>query len=444
MSSKTFKRFCKLSTYVKQKDAKFYDIFSDLCIEYVLRPVAGAKGVTLLFPEDPKYREEIITAAHSTDPNKAVDMIKAIIVKDFLPNPASFGSSVVNLLNQKIKVASFDDKGVELDNKLKLVIDKDFIPFGYRTNMAVYTIKGKGRIRIDGEVVKETSKPASASLKKMGGSAEYSSGSSTKKALQDFIAEKFCQEIGVVNNIYVKKVCLQLKYLSQDASIDKSKVVEFLGNDEFSDSYLLDMYCDAYFPNAFSTILTCLQTSMSEVNVKADKAKYIELKKSFASACKMSTSSDPSRLRNIKGPMDFRERVKTLYNDEERAAKDLFIVFCNINRDLWQTDSDAVNVFKNFAFLASNVYTECSGILSKEFDIARDLTLYGNLLKSDVFMFCPSQGLEAMAGKTSLAMPSSLPSPLDMQLYSLNWFINRPVNMVNGGNPEVGILLKDL
>jgi hypothetical protein len=434
-SNKTLKKFCKLSKYIEQADSDLYEVFDDLCIMHLLKPARGAAGITLLFPKEKAYRQKIVKAAYSGEPEIAVNMIKALILQDYYPNFASFGSKAINLLNQKLVVDSVSDKGIKLAGGLEITTDTKFVPMGYRENMAVYTLSGKGEMSLTNPVTSVEHKPL-----KSGGSIF---GSSVKASLHKILADTYVSEIGKVENVYVKKVYLQLKCLSES----KADMIKcFLGNDEFSDSYLLDMYCEAYQPDCLVSLVKCFTPNEFDDKVaKITKAMYVTMKETFVDPTGNDKDvKDPRRLDGIMSPMEIRMRVFQLYNDDkERIGKDLFIVFCNINRDLWNTDVDSIGAFKNFAYLAANVYTKCSDIVKQEFDIPRDLTLYGNLLKSDVFHYVP----QASFTSAPLPVPASLPSPLDISLYSLCGFINvMSVNNKTGGasDPTLSYLLGDL
>lgn len=431
-SNKTLKKFCKLSKYVEQSDPNFFEIFDDLCIMHLLKPARGASGITMLYPKEKTYRQKIINAAYSTNPEVAVNMIKALILQDFYPNLASFGGKAINLLNQKLQVESATDKSIKLTGGLELTPDTKFVPM-YRDNMAVYIISGKGELPLNSPTVSPEPKIA-----KMGGGLF----GSNKSALQKILEDTYVGEIGKVDNIYVKKVYLQLKYLAES---NAKNIHHYLGNDEFSDSYLLDMFCEKYNPECFDSLIKCLTPNAYDVIKLITKDRYITMKESFCGAGKNTADiKDPARLDNINSPMEIRMRVCKLYGDDkERMGKDLFICFANICKDLWLTDSDTVGAFKNFAYLAGNVYTKCMDIVKQEFDIPRDLTLYGNLLKSDVFHYVPQARFEA--SDVNLPIPDQLPSPLDMSLYSLCGFVNKP-SATSGGatDPTLAYLLDDL
>ena len=431
-SKKTLKKFCKLSKYIEQLDKELFQVFDDLCLMHLLRPAQGSNGITFLYPKEKSYRQKIINSAYSNDPDVAANMLKSIVLQDNYPSPTSFGSNVVNLLNQKLDIKNASEKGVELATGLKLEIDKAFVPMGKYTNMSVYTLSGKGEIPLNGTVVSVVKKVA----KTGGGFASVSAKDKLHKILED----GYVAEIGTESNIFVKKVFMQLNFLTQQKA-DSASVMKHLGNDEFSDSYLLDVLCVKSYPTAFATLVDGFQDTDKVAAITKDK--YIELKRTFITGPKPESSSS-NRLDNIQSPMDIRQRVIKLYdNDKERMGKDLFIVFCNVCRDLWNTDTDKVGAFKNFAFLASKVYSTPTDILNQGFDIARDFTLYGNLLKSDVFHFSPQASYTS--NDVSLPIPSSMPSPLDMSLYSLSGFINKPpVKNVSGGGNHTAFLFEGL
>jgi hypothetical protein len=430
-SNKTLKKFCKLSKYIEQSDPNFFEVFDDLCIMHLLKPARGASGITLLYPKEKAYRQKIINAAYSTDPETAVNMIKSLILQDYYPNLASFGSKAVNLLNQKLQVESASDKAIKLTGGLELTPEAKFVPM-YRDNMAVYILSGKGELPLNGPTVSHEHKTA-----KMGGGLF----GSNKAALQKILADTYVGEIGKTDNIYVKKVYLQLKCLAESKA---ENIQHYLGNDEFSDSYLLDMYCEKYHPDCFKSLIECLTPNAYDVINNITKERYITMKESFCGVGKNAADiKDPNRLDNINSPMEIRMRVCKLYGDDkERMGKDLFIVFANICKDLWLTDTDAIGAFKNFTYLAGNVYTKCGDMVKQEFDIPRDLTLYGNLLKSDVFHYVPQA---SFTSDDNLPIPDQLPSPLDMSLYSLCGFVNKPSATTGGAtDPTIAYLLGDL
>lgn len=430
----SLKKFCKLSKYIEQTEPGLFKVFDDLCLLRYLNPVRGSPGITFLMPKEKSYIQKIINTAYSTEPDVAVNMIKALILQDYYPNFSAFGSKAINLLNQKLDVKEVSEKYLKLASGLELTIDKAFVPMGYRDNMAVYTLSGKGEMPLTGQVVAVEKR-----IEKSGGMKI----SSDKSTLHKLLENTYISEIGKVDNIYVKKVYLQLKCLMENKDKDNS-IKDYLGNDEISDSYLLDMHCDKHHPECFSILVKCLSSNSYKDNLeRITKDMYIAMKQNFVSTTNL-VAKDAKRLDNIQSPIDVRMRVFRYYNDNKhRIGKDLFIVFCNIYKDIWMTDTDKQGSYKNFAYIASNVYTKCADIVKQEFDIAQDLTLYGNLLKSDVFMFEPQASFTQET--VSLPIPTSMPSPLEMSLYSLCGFTNQvQVAPVSGGDAELGYLLGDI
>jgi hypothetical protein len=434
-SKNSLKKYCSLSKYLEYNDKELYAAFNDSCLGHLLRPQRDSTGVTLIIPKEKAYRQKIINALGSTSPEVAVAMLKSLVIRDYYPTPASFGTSVVNLLGQKVSIEETSDTSVKLDKALTLTQEKKFVTLN-RDNMAVYLLTGKGEI--------STSNPMATIIKKPSKTGGSQSVSSSKKVLQKYLEDIYVTEMGKVDNIYVKKVYFQLKYL-KDYKGEES-INGYLGNDEFTDSYLLDMYCGLCAPDCFNVLLALFQSNNEEI-AKVTKEMYIALKSEsiVASDVPLSSKFGSVRVNGIQGPMDIRAKVHQYYGDDKKAlGKDLFIVFSNINRDLWQTEStkeDKESSFRNYAFLACNIYTCCEDMLKSEFDVARDLTLYGNLLKSDVFMFVPKASFTDK--DVTLPIPVSLPSPLDMKLYSLSGFINKPI-AVSGGSAKYAYLLENL
>lgn len=427
MAKKDLKKFCNLAKYIEQIDPQFYDAMDKLCATYLLKPPKGSTGITFFYPAEKAYRDKIINEAYGSHPEKSLAMMKSLVIRDNYSYPQNFDIFLVNALGQKIDVDMKDpnNKFVNLKNGLKVTRDEKFVPLdSSRTRVTVYTLSGKGEISIDGPAADIAAMP-----KKTGGSEDI------KLELHDFLEKTFSGDMSV-DNIYVKKVAVQLYVLDTHKADLRGKLVltDYLGNDEFSDSYLLDIFCSTEFPRCASIVLEALKNDKKAMD--ATKEKYIELKKKAVGSL-VPNVGNPSRLSKIKSPMEIRQRISDLYNgDEVRMGKDLFIVFCNVSRDIWQSEvseSGKIAAFKNFAYLASRVYGGCcKDILKHEFDIARDLTLYGNLLKSDVCLYIP----QAEFGSSPL---TELPSPLDMSEFSLSAFINKSI-VTGGSNYDASLL----
>ena len=433
-SKKNVKKYCSLGKYVEQLDKSLYQVINDdLCMSYILRPDKGTTGITFLYPTDKKYIQKIVNAAYSPSPEVAINMIKSLVLHNHHPTLESFGEKVVNRLNQKIDVKKITDKEAILVDKISVVPDKKFIPLG-RDNVAVYLLSG-GEIPLNGTTVQIERK-----LPTKGGS---SSSRSLKRKLHKVLEEGYLSELGTVDNIYVKKVCLQLRYLIKHVS-NTPVLLNYLGNDEFSDSYLLDMYCEQKHPECFSELFKALTESSRNVLNEITKEDYVYEKKII---CGEGTSNknvyrDANRMKGIQNPAEFRGKIYDIYNnDKPRIAKDLFIVFCNTARDLWQTCIDGKDDFKNFAYIASNIYTDPIVILKQGFDIAVDMSSYGTLLKSDVLLFHPQASFRT--DEVPYPIPDIMPAPINLSLFSLCGFINKPVRRsVGGGGANISYLFQ--
>jgi hypothetical protein len=434
-NNRSLKKFCRLTKYVEQNNPDLYQVIEDLCIGHYFKPSRDANGITFLFP-DKAYAQKIINAAYSTDPDVAVNMLKSLLVHGFYSSTADFKDGVVNLLNQKIEIVDADDSSAKLSNGLVLKKDSAFVPMSYRENMAVFALSGKGEISTKGEMV-------SVERAKRGGSSTLFS---KKNDLHKLLENKYATEINNADrsNIYVKKVCLQLAAIQDN--FPAGQIAHCLGNDEFSDSYLLDMFCDKNCPAVFDTLCRALSSNISGV-AKLTFEKYIVEKKKVVGEGlnNKNVTRNESNLKGLHSPIDVRTKVCNIYGrDKHKLGIDLFIVFCNISKDLWKNDPiDKENEFRQFAYIASKIYVKPEDLVNQEFDPARDLTLYGNLLKSDVLKYV-AQADFSSADSVNLKIVTSLPSPLEMSLFSLCYLTNHNATKVTGGDAEIDALLLKL
>lgn len=168
MSKGNFEESCSILTYLELNDKNFYDVIYFSCASNLFKPRRGHTGITFLYP-DKSYREEIIKTARGKGAKKVMDILKSLIIDDYLPELSDFmdkKEDIPNRLGQKIEVVSYDPKkGVQLANNAVITEHKKFVPRGDRENMAFYDLKGK--IPLEGKPA--TFKLAKKSRGKKGG-----------------------------------------------------------------------------------------------------------------------------------------------------------------------------------------------------------------------------------------------------------------------------------
>lgn len=149
--SKTLKRYCSINKFLEKKNPKFYELVHEVCIPRLFSPGRGP-GITLLMP-DAALLKKIEAKVYGDSPSEAVDLLKALVIKDYLPTPADFmkkRDDIPNALRQKIVVSSADAKTIKLASGGVLVKNKNFVPLKTRENMAVYDLT-KSLIPTDGK-----------------------------------------------------------------------------------------------------------------------------------------------------------------------------------------------------------------------------------------------------------------------------------------------------
>lgn len=148
------KVFCTVSKWLEQEDPALYEAIDDLCALHYLKPRSDA-GITFLYPDDKKYRDDIIKSAmgDSEEQLKGERMVKSLILYIHLSDAGAFvqyGSDIPNALGHKVKVAKTSGASVELADGVSITPDKDFESRGDRKNMAVWRIS-KGHMALEGE-----------------------------------------------------------------------------------------------------------------------------------------------------------------------------------------------------------------------------------------------------------------------------------------------------
>jgi hypothetical protein len=154
---RTVKKFCSINQWLQKVDRSLYDVVDALCLHRLLVPAHNTTGVTFLYPTDAKYKKTIFDAAYGDNPEMAVQILKSLVVKSYLPKTSDFlaqRDDIPNKLGQKIEIAAADSKSVTLATGSKLTLPdkaKAFDARGDRANMAVYLMSGGKPIPLNGK-----------------------------------------------------------------------------------------------------------------------------------------------------------------------------------------------------------------------------------------------------------------------------------------------------
>ena len=125
-------KYCRIFQWVEDQDADFAGAIRDLCLEGLLSPGSGGRGVTLLYPNK-ACREEIVSKEYSDDAEAAVKLVEAHILPDVFSKSADFSSHPVgNRLGFLLDKPAVSGGTVKFEGGLTIKIADSFHPLGGR------------------------------------------------------------------------------------------------------------------------------------------------------------------------------------------------------------------------------------------------------------------------------------------------------------------------
>jgi len=416
--------YCSLNVLAENEFPKYHRALGQNCLLTLLRP-QGKEGITIIVYDDKKEMDKFAQSAYGKDSDIFVKMARASTINRYLESPQDFqAGQLINRLGKALVVKEVSKDAVVLENGTKLV-KKEF-KFS-RPNMAVYAIKGKGSVPITGADIQRPVKPAA----KTGGGSEYS-------ALIEYLCSTFKGELEKSNNlrpqnnVFVRKVAAHLTHL-KNCNKTMAEIGCYLGNDEISDSFLLDAYCRDHCDGCFGDVLAALKSAELDT---VERTCYQRIKTAFIGQENGNYSDDRMAVRNginfrdIKSASGTRAGACEIYRKKYGDAgmtsmmgRDLFIVVSNIMRDAWQSANNAREAASKFDDFANDVvpaYTRFEISCNGNADAHKDLSLYGMLIKSDVLLFYP----QADFSKAQYGTSQVLPPPKELRRFSLCRYIN--------------------
>jgi hypothetical protein len=430
MPSKKVKKFCRVTKFLEQTDKELYQALDDLCLFGLFR--TRGRGVTFMYPTDKSYRKKIIDHAYSNNPEKAVDMIKALVLLDYLPSPIDFNNKkddIPNALHKKLEVDSADSKEVKLKSGHKLSVNKSFITLRDGEPVAVYSISGKGELSLTG----------SASTMKYNNKSKggYRGGSLHKS---DEIKLTECVEriyASGEDKIYRTVMSLIYQYVVENTD----PVLKKLINNRLCASARASFYNivspwslekDYNISNMIRdsdlvSLVNCDTTTVSSL-VNDRIPKYTTYLANLIATSSVGTGkpvTDPrdttrkELINVIKTPTDARTKVLAAYNgDSSRLYKDLLTVYCYLAAI---NEAEDPSYFTNsFVFVMKHIFNHNNSFSESVNETVYNLSIYYNLVKSDAFLYMPVSDKDQI-DTLYIDNHSILPDPNDESLFTIQF-----------------------
>ena len=391
MTTHKMKKFCKISKYLEMYDNEIYQVFDDLCLFPLLR--VRNRGVTFLRPTNSDFRKKLINATYSHSPETAVDMIKTLILLDFLPNVNSFKNNVIpNASKFKLEVDKVDGSKVVLKSGHVLEIDKDFTPLRQGDLAAVYKLSGAGELLNSKEHVSTDNNERKVD----GGNAI-----NDRKSLGEFVETAY-QRGGSDKNIYrATMACLYKHAMHETPALCKYIVDTMCATERASFYVIVEPYAPTLSYPEFTGLINktllvkdAYPACVDVFNRGLEAARNELIKKVYPDRelSKNAVLLNDTIRKNILmqlNPHTLRRSILYAYdNDDKKFAKDAFTIYCFLSTR--EEERDPTYYKQCFCYVVKNIYrkpTEVTSITST--DVAFTMSIYGNLVKSDAFKYVP-------------------------------------------------------
>lgn len=438
MPSKKVKKFCRVTKFLEQTDKDLYQALDDLCLFGLFR--TRGRGVTFLYPTDKSYRKKIIDHAYSNNPEKAVDMIKALVLLDYLPSPTDFKNKkddIPNALHKKLEIDSADSKEVKLKSGHKLSVNKSFATLRDGEPVAVYSISGKGELSLTG-----SASTMKYSNKSKGG---YRGGSPHKS---DEIKLTECVEriyASGEDKIYMTVMSLIYQYAVEKGDPDVKKLIyERICASARASFYNIvspwRLEKDYNISNMIraADLVSLVDCDMATVSALVNK-RHPEYNNHLAklideTSRPVTEPRDEKRkelINVIKTPTEARTKVLTAYEgDSSRLYKDLLTVYCYIAA---LNEAEDPSYFTNsFVFVMKHIFNHNNSFSESLNETVYNLSIYYNLIKSDAFLYKPVSNVNQI-DPAYVDKHSILPDPNDESLFTIQ-FNTDLVSKFGGGS----------
>lgn len=434
--TRTSNKTSKLTQYLKQIDDELYQVFDDLCLFSLFR-IRGS-GVTFLYPADKTYRRSIINKAYSNNPEDAVDMVKSLVLLDYLPTTTEFANKRDDIPNahcKRVVITTADNQTVVLASGHTLTVDKNFTQYRQDDPVAVYTMEGKG-VLPSGDVVSDM-KYANARTKRNTTSTRITPEKELAECIENIYNQKQFSKVyrGIMGLVYgcvvshgnsaLAKTVFNNICASYRASFYNIVAPYNLERNYDVSTLLENSGICALGKHSSSVIRKAIQKGNDNYN---DNLVAVFSLSGVSEEVRHSQLQKRTKIRNklfstINNPIDAKTAViKTYGTNTSGLYKDLLTMYCHISEGDEFGDRGA---FSNFLFSIKNVFNHKNSFTKTSTETGFALTLFYNLIKSDAFLYTPVLSKNELETNNDicayLSLNYRLPNPNDTNLFTIQF-----------------------
>ena len=405
-----------IANYLESIDKDLYQSFDDLDIFNLIN---YKKGLTFLYPTSNKIKKKIIKLAYSNSPEKAIDIIKSLFLLDYLPKITSFKKNVIaNAMLKKLIIKEITKDKVIFNDDSELEVDEKFNESNESKNISVYRLLGDAE-PLYGDYINiknlKNNVNNKTDLKKI-----------TKLLERHYVkGNKYVYYIAMT---YVYKQALELnfhKYVYENlCAIEMASYYNILkpyskNTNETSNIITseiisgLTKICGNINSHNVNNVIQKWKLYRDEIITKNRSSDFKELwDKKYKEQIKILNSSGTA--------IQYVQNTKKYYNNDNKLAIDLITIYCYISQIQDSYDKD--NFINGFIFTMEHCFNDIKNIIQNYNDTANNITLYGNLLKSDIYKYIPTLSSENLqdSKETNYIQLNDLPDPMEiMSLFSI-------------------------
>ena len=415
------KQACPITQFLEKHDREFHQALCGLG-QLNLFKVRGS-GVTFLYPQDEKFRRKIVHTSYSDNPDKAIDMIKSLVLLDYLPNLDEFDrkkDDIPNSLKNRLDITSVGNKTITLNSGHQLEIDPRFQAFKTKDPVCIWRLTGAGELPLTG----------SQSTMKYNQNKPGVQNNKLRITKINEIEREYAT--GRADNIYkqyltslYKRVLINEQYIpkvySGMCALPRAEFYTLFSPHSENNYLPHDLFLETFNHIEYKHI-----DYIQARNELIRKARGTDpVFTDATNTCK----NQKKILDTVSNPMEIRSHLKKSYKGkygetgDKFLAKDLFTVYCGLS--VFEETSDHTYFQRCFMYLVKNVYDNQLTIVNqKASDLAFNYSIYVNLLRSDAFLYTPlllgHENLDCFTGKDIYPLVDHSPDPTKHTLFSIN------------------------